>query len=241
MKKLGIALLILLTLLLASCASILGGSTTNAYTRPVSTPLRWYPPAVTATPVPTVTNPAQIPASGDLTPPTISVSIATNCRYGPSADYPILLAFFPGDTASVIGKYTPTNYWVITTSNGYTCWLWGQNAIVTGNINSVPDYPVPNLPIDLATSTALPSDAQSLVPTSTNTPFPTNTPQPPPPAQNPPPKPRPTPPPPPQPKPPKPPKPPKFQFFQNPFHIHGPNQNQNGGGKGFILSTVPFG
>ena len=183
MKIMGITLFVLIVLLLGGCG-ILGGPANVNDARPTNTPLRWYVPAATLTPIPSITPPNPIPVSGLSTPPSISVSIATNCRRGPSADYDILLAFFPGEAALVIGKYTPSNYWVITTLNGYTCWLWGQNATLTGDINSIPEYPVPPLPSPTYTATPLPND--TVVPA--NTPAPTL----PPPSDNPAPRPKPT-------------------------------------------------
>ncbi len=205
MKTIGIFLIILIFLFISGCG-IMGGPTSVDLPRPTTTPMRWYQPVITFTPIPSVTAPAQIPISGNSLPPTLSVTIATNCRRGPSADYDILLAFFPGQIAAIVGKYTPTNYWVIQTANGYTCWLWGENAITTGDISLAPDYPVPPLP----TSTSTPGP---IYPASNNGPAPTNTLIPAPPSQ---------------------PghfrQPPKFKPFPpgNPFRHHGPNHGRNG-------------
>ncbi len=71
----------------------------------------------------------------------VTVSSDTNCRTGPSTDFDVVLTMHPGTTATVIGKNTQTNYWIISNAAGGNCWLWGQYAQVTGDTSSVPDYP----------------------------------------------------------------------------------------------------
>src|SRR5512143_1706618 len=77
--------------------------------------------------------------------PQVTVSSATNCRTGPSTAYDLLYTMNPGQVAEVVGKNTPTNYWIIKYPNG-TCWLWGQYATVSGNISGLPEYPPPPTP-----------------------------------------------------------------------------------------------
>lgn len=99
-------------------------------------------PAVTETPslTPTIT----------LTPtpsvPEVTVTSATNCRTGPGTEYDLLYTLQPGQVAQIVGKDTPDNYWVITFPGGTTCWLWGQYAVVTGNVAALAEYPVPPTP-----------------------------------------------------------------------------------------------
>jgi hypothetical protein len=56
-------------------------------------------------------------------------------------------ALLIGQTAEVVGKNTPSNYWIIKTpgSSGI-CWLWGQYATITGNLTLLNEYPVPPTP-----------------------------------------------------------------------------------------------
>ncbi len=75
-----------------------------------------------------------------------SVTSATNCRTGPSAAYDLVLTVNPGQTYQVIGKNSSTNYWIVTNPAGGSCWLWGQNAQVTGDTASLPEYPAPPAP-----------------------------------------------------------------------------------------------
>jgi uncharacterized protein YraI len=201
MKITAVLLSVLFIFMLASC-SMIGGPPANPDPRPTNTPLRWYPPPATLTPVPTVTDAPDIPVTGNMVPPPITVSTATNCRTGPSADYVVLLAFMPGQTATVIGKYTPTNYWVIQTANGYTCWLWGEYATIQGTTNLIPDIPAPPLPTEKP-PVATPPQAGNTMATPTSTPVP---PQDPTGEPNPTPEPKPT----KQPKPTKPPR--RFKF-----------------------------
>lgn len=78
--------------------------------------------------------------------PTVTVSAATNCRTGPDQSYSLVLTFQPGATAQVVGKYSASNYWIINTPTGGTCWLWGQYATVQGNISTLAEIAPPALP-----------------------------------------------------------------------------------------------
>jgi hypothetical protein len=75
----------------------------------------------------------------------VSVSVATNCRGGPSTAYEILWSPLPGQTAEGVGKNAGLNYWIVKYPGG-TCWLWGQYATVTGNTSGLPEFPVPATP-----------------------------------------------------------------------------------------------
>ena len=98
----------------------------------------------------------------------VTVSSDTNCRTGPTTDFDVVLTMHPGTTATVIGKYTPGNYWIISNAAGGSCWLWGQYAQVTGETSSLPDYPAPPPP------TAQPTKEKK----PTKTPAPSTTPEP---------------------------------------------------------------
>jgi len=100
--------------------------------------------APTQTPGPPTETPTPA-ASSTPTIPQVSVSSATNCRTGPSVAYDLLWTMQPGQTAEVVGKHTPSGYWIIKYPNGQ-CWLWGQYATVSGNIGPLPEYPQPPTP-----------------------------------------------------------------------------------------------
>ncbi|MBE0681040.1 MAG: hypothetical protein IH589_03935 [Anaerolineales bacterium] len=107
-------------------------------------------PEFTATPGPTSTP--------EFTPtpsvPQVSVSTNTNCRTGPGTEYDLIGALLVGQTATVVGKNTSTNYWIINNpGKSGTCWLWGQYATVSGNTAGLTEYAIPPTPTPLPTST----------------------------------------------------------------------------------------
>ena len=87
----------------------------------------------------------------------VSVTSTTNCRTGPAVYYDLVLTMDPGQTLPVIGKNASMNYWIVSNPAGGTCWLWGQNAVITGNTNSLPEYPAPPAPTSKPTRTPKPS------------------------------------------------------------------------------------
>jgi hypothetical protein len=89
--------------------------------------------------------------------PVASVSSPTNCRTGPGVEYDLVFTMNAGSTAQVVGKNTPTNYWIVNNPAGGTCWLWGQNAVVTGNTAALPEFPAPPQPTAKFTKTPKPT------------------------------------------------------------------------------------
>jgi len=100
-------------------------------------------PANTPTPQPTAT-----PST-----PTLTVSIATNCRTGPGQVYPIVGSINPGDTAEIVGRSNSGEYWIVREPGSPTtiCWAWGQNATVTGNTSALPVFTPPPTPTPTVT------------------------------------------------------------------------------------------
>ncbi len=131
-------------------------------------PATQAPPAVAdtstpvpPTPIPATETPSQTPTI-TLTPtssiPMLSVSANTNCRSGPSKNYDYRGELLIGESAEVVGKNTPTNYWIIKTpKNTGTCWLWGNFAQVVGDISKIPEVPIPPTP-----TPAIPSAVKNL-------------------------------------------------------------------------------
>lgn len=108
--------------------------------------------------VPTATQPPQgDAATGTPSATTVSVSLATNCRTGPDAAYPLVLVFQPGATAEVVGKFTPKGYWIIKTPTDGTCWLWGEYASIQGDTAALPEMAAPPAPVAEAQPTETPS------------------------------------------------------------------------------------
>ncbi len=106
---------------------VLESSDTPAFTETPS-----LTPTITLTPTPSV--------------PEVTVTSATNCRTGPGTQYDLLYTLQPGQKAQVIGKYTPLNYWIINFPGGTMCWLWGQYAVVNGNVAALQDFQAPPTP-----------------------------------------------------------------------------------------------
>lgn len=113
--------------------------------------------------VPTTEQPAP-PPTLTLVPspaiPLISVSGATNCRTGPGEAYEVVLVVDQGQQYPVIGRYNST-YWIIQLGGGF-CWLWGGNAIVVGNVNSLPEFAAPPPPTLTPTTAPAPGSSSSL-------------------------------------------------------------------------------
>jgi len=92
-----------------------------------------FTPTFTVVPTPTI--------------PMVSVTKGTNCRSGPGVVYNILGGAPVGIKFVLIGKSTPTNYWIIQLQDGRQCWLWGQYAVVEGNVAALPEYVIPPTPL----------------------------------------------------------------------------------------------
>ncbi len=81
-------------------------------------------------------------------PPTVSVSMDTNCRKGPSTIYEDISYLLVGRTSEVVNKYQNGAWWVIKDPNNpnLRCWLWGYYATVTGNWQQLPEATQPPTP-----------------------------------------------------------------------------------------------
>jgi hypothetical protein len=111
-------------------------------TTPPSSP----PPGPTS---PIVTSPSVPPGSG----PTISVSLDTNCRLGPSTDYDVISRLAVGQYTTIHGRLADNSWWYVADPRraGQYCWLWGQYATVQGDIASIPLVAPPPTPTYVAT------------------------------------------------------------------------------------------
>jgi hypothetical protein len=131
--------------------------------------------ATPTSPFPAVTTTATIPLTISPTVPTISVTVNTNCRTGPGVAYDLIGGLLVGEKAVVVGKYTARNYWIIDNPDAAgSCWLWGEYAVVTGDIARLPEMTPP--PSPTPTRTLTPSLTPTSTPTSTSTATPTSTP-----------------------------------------------------------------
>jgi hypothetical protein len=108
-------------------------------------------PAFTFTPSPTFT------PTFTLTPiyPTISVSLDTNCRSGPTSNYDRLGLLKVGEKAEVVGRSEISDSLLIRlpSNPSISCWLWTKFASVSGDISPLPVIPIPASPTPNFTST----------------------------------------------------------------------------------------
>lgn len=86
--------------------------------------------------------------------PMVSVTKGTNCRSGPGRVYDLIGGAEVGARFVLVGKSSATNYWIMRLPDGRECWLWGEYAVVEGNVNSLPEYAVPPTPLPLFGSVA---------------------------------------------------------------------------------------
>ncbi|MEW5869391.1 MAG: hypothetical protein AB1894_08955 [Chloroflexota bacterium] len=128
--------------------------TATAQTPPASTvapgaPTDTTSPILLPTPSATIESlaPSDTPApiSGN---PTITADIETNCRTGPSKDYPRVGYILPGQQAAVVGRNSSNTWWYIENLKkpGEYCWVWGESTVVTGNTSLLPIITPPPLP-----------------------------------------------------------------------------------------------
>lgn len=90
--------------------------------------------------------------------PMLTVLQQTNCREGPGQDYEVVFTYLPSKKLTILGRYDPTNYWLVKSdeiSSG-RCWLWGEYVELAGSYWAVPSVTPP------ATATLAPPSAPSL-------------------------------------------------------------------------------
>jgi hypothetical protein len=122
-----------------------------------STPESTFTPSITLTPIFTYTPSLSPTSTFTLTPefPTVSVSVQTNCRFGPGSAYDVLGIMNVGETAQVVGRNASSDYWIIKlpSNPAITCWLWGKYATVVGNTTGLPVATPPSTPTPKYTPT----------------------------------------------------------------------------------------
>ncbi len=103
------------------------------------------------------------PAVGDVT---VTVSVATNCRQGPSAAFASVYGMPVGQVAKVVAKNSYSGYWIIEIpgQNGQTCWLWGQYATINGDTANLKDVATPT-----SVATKKPTATNTAIATATST------------------------------------------------------------------------
>ncbi|MDX1379071.1 MAG: SH3 domain-containing protein [Anaerolineales bacterium] len=87
--------------------------------------------------------------TGTITPtysvPILSVREQTNCRAGPGQDYDVLFTYLPNVSLEIIGRYEPTNFWLVKSNESPSgeCWLWGEYSDASGSYWVVPSVTPP--------------------------------------------------------------------------------------------------
>lgn len=110
------------------------------------TPTASSTPTASLTPTFTITPTLASTATPGI--PMVTVSANTNCRNGPGQAYDLLGVLRAGQATEIIGRTTLENYWLVRNPDSPTqvCWLWGQNATVTGNWQALPAATPPPTP-----------------------------------------------------------------------------------------------
>jgi hypothetical protein len=90
--------------------------------------------------------------------PMLTVLQQTNCREGPGQDYEVVFTYLEKKKLQILGRYDPTNYWLVKSVESRTgsCWLWGEYVEVSGSYWVVPSVTPP------PTATPAPPQAPSL-------------------------------------------------------------------------------
>ena len=121
------------------------------------------PAPATSTPPPTYT-PTLVTPSPSETPgvtatssdKTLTASIPTNCREGPTSDYPMVGFLKVGQTATILGRDSTSSWWYIQnpTNTATGCWIWGATTKASGNTAELPVFTPPPPPPSPTPSTA---------------------------------------------------------------------------------------
>ncbi len=103
---------------------------------------------------------ASLTPTASVTPtlgaPMVSVSMDTNCRFGPGDVYEYQGALLVGEQAGIAGKLADESFWYIENPDAPPphCWIWGMYAQVQGDTSGVPVLTPPPTPTETSTPTA---------------------------------------------------------------------------------------
>lgn len=137
-------------------ATLTASAGSDSEAAPTDTPEAAQPAAET----PTETQPGEPTATATDTTPMVSVSVNTNCRYGPGNVYePPIGALLTGEEAEIVGvPISPMDYIIIDNPDGgEDCWLWTEYATITGDLTGLPKFNVPATPTPIPTNTPTPA------------------------------------------------------------------------------------
>jgi hypothetical protein len=119
------------------------------------------PPTTQAPPTsePTATHPPPPTATATSSKPMVSVSVNTNCRIGPGAEFKLVSTLLVGEEAEIVARDPSGDYWYIRNidSPSQFCWLWGNYATPTGNYAALPVFTPMPTPTPEYTATPAPN------------------------------------------------------------------------------------
>ena len=107
-----------------------------------TTPTLAVPPTETTqpsqTPEPSVSSTPTITLTPTPAAPMVSVSLDTNCRFGPHLVYDYRGALLKGETVEVVGRHSSQAWVLINNPDGDgTCWITTAYATIQGDVNSL--------------------------------------------------------------------------------------------------------
>ena len=97
------------------------------------------------TPGSTATTAGTVTITPTYSTPMLTVLEQTNCREGPGQDYQVVFTYLAKVKLEIIGRYEPTNFWLVKspgTKTG-TCWMWGEYTEASGSYWVVPTLTPP--------------------------------------------------------------------------------------------------
>jgi hypothetical protein len=103
----------------------------------------------------TATSAAKATITPTYSTPMLTVLQQTNCREGPGQDYKVVFTYLATVQLEIIGRYDPTNFWLVKSPKSKTgmCWMWGEYTEASGSYWVVPTLTPP------PTATMLPPQA----------------------------------------------------------------------------------
>jgi len=112
----------------------------------------------TVTPRGTATSGTTATITPTYATPMLTVLQQTNCREGPGQDYQVIFTYLANKQLEILGRYDPTNFWLVKApeSRTGTCWLWGEYVELSGSYWVVPTLTAP------PTATTAPPQAPSI-------------------------------------------------------------------------------
>ncbi len=123
------------------------GGVSEPLTQPTAVtvpPIATTPPTFTMIPTLTIT---LTPTFTSMpSPPMVTAFQDANCRFGPGNVYDVVGALLNGNSAPIVGRNVETTWWMVTTNQGATCWVWDGTVSISGDTSQVPVIAPPPTP-----------------------------------------------------------------------------------------------